>query len=140
MFGRGQGAYSVTMRWVGLISAAVCAFAVFGGASAAHAQQKTKAFDAATVAREAYALDQSQGRQVIELDSAKRWGLKLEMQQPVTRGVKLKDMEAGAYYKLTPSLRLGGALGLADKQTPEQQAKAKEQVTPRIKLGAMFKF
>jgi len=62
------------------------------------------------------------------------------MQQPVTRSVKLKDMEAGAYYKLTPALRLGGALGLADRQTPEQQVKAKEQVTPRIKLGAMFKF
>ena len=90
------------------------------------------------MARDAYTLDHSQSRQVIELDSAKRWGLKLEMQQPVTRGVKLKDVEAGAYYKLSPGIRVGGALGLADKSAPEQQAK--EQVTPRIKLGAMFKF
>ena len=133
----------MTMRWVGLISAGVCALAAFGAGSSADAQTarpKAAFHDTAAMAREACTLNQSQDRQVIELDSAKRWGLKLEMQQPVTRGVKLKDVEAGAYYKLTPGIRVGGALGLADKGTPEQQAKAKEQVTPRIKLGAMFKF
>lgn len=130
------------MRWVSLTSAVVCALALSSVAGVAYAQAaKPKAAfaDSAASARDAYALDQSQARQVIELDGQKRWGLKLEMQQPVTRGVKLKDMEAGAYYKLTPAFRLGGAVGLADKQPPEQQTK-QEQVTPRVKLGAIFKF
>jgi hypothetical protein len=134
------------MRWVGLISAVFGALAMSSVAGAVHAQStvalkpKAAVTDTAAVARDAFALNQSQSRQVIELDSQKRWGLKLEMTQPVTRGVKLKDMEAGAYYKLSPALRLGGALGLADKDAPELQAVDKEQVTPRVKLGAMFKF
>jgi hypothetical protein len=134
------------MRKVGLIIAVAAATAFAAGA--AHAQaargKAPAAADTRGAARDAFTLDQAQGRQVIELDAAKRWGLKLTMQQPVTRDIKLKDVEAGAYYKVNPSFRLGGAVGLADKNAPDEvaksQGKTKEQVAPRVKLNAIFKF
>jgi hypothetical protein len=133
------------MRKFGLIIAvAAAATAIAGAANAQTARGKAPAAaDTAGAARDAYTLDQAQGRQVIELDSAKRWGLKLTMQQPVTRDIKLKDVEAGAYYKFNPAFRLGGAVGLADKSLDEAtktQNKTKDQVAPRVKLNAIFKF
>jgi len=133
------------MRRLGLIIAVAAAATAFAGTANAQAAKGKAplASDASGAARDAYTLDQSQGRQVIELDSAKRWGLKLTMQQPVTRDIKLKDVEAGAYYKFNPSFRLGGEVGLADKSLDEAtkaQNKTKDQVAPRVKLNAIFKF
>jgi hypothetical protein len=136
------------MRKFGLIIAFASAAALFGTAGVAQAQtargKAPLAADTKGAARDAYTLDQAQGRQVIELDSAKRWGLKLTVQPPVTRDVQLKDVEAGAYYKFNPSFRLGGEVGLADKIAPDAAPKArktdKEQVAPRVKLNAIFKF
>ncbi len=137
------------MRRTGLIIAATVVTALFGSAGSAFAQTQAKpkaplAADARATARDAYALDQGQGRSIIELDTQKKWGLKLEMNQPVTRDIRLKDVEAGAYYKFTQAFRLGGAVGLADKDAPDEaarlQEKTKEQVTPRVKLNAIFKF
>lgn len=133
------------MRKVGLVIA-VAASALFGATGAAHAQAaKAKApaaADTRAAARDAYTLDQAQGAKVLEVDAAKRWGLKLTMQPPVTRDIQLKDVEAGAYYKINPKLRVGGAVGLADTVAPDEAAKAKQsqQTTPRVKLNAIFKF
>jgi hypothetical protein len=142
------------MRKAGLIIAVAGVVGLFGAVGAAHAQTTTTApapkgkaplaADARGAARDAFTLDQSQGRQVLELDANKHWGFKLEMQQPVTRDLKLKDVEAGAYYKFNQTFRLGGAVGLTDKNAPDAaariQQKAREQVTPKAKLTAMFKF
>ncbi|HXQ46816.1 MAG TPA: hypothetical protein VN806_09380, partial [Caulobacteraceae bacterium] len=35
----------------------------------------------------------------------KRWTLKLEMAEPVGRDIQARDLQAGAYYHITPSLR-----------------------------------
>ena len=112
-----------------------------GGQAYAQAAAKPKASfaDPASSARDAYALNESQARQVLDMDLQKRFGLSLKMQQPVTRGPQLKDYEAGAFYKVTKDIRLGGAVGFADKDAPEQQIK-KEDVTPRVKLNAIVKF
>lgn len=104
----------------------------------AHAQTKPRAALNETAARDAYALDQSQGTRVLQFDQAKKWGWKLEMQQPVTREMQLKDMEAGAYFKFTPGFRVGGAVGLTDKAAPTP--KLREEVTPRVRLETTFKF
>lgn len=133
------------MRKVGLVIA-VAAGALFGVAGAAHAQSgKSKApaaADTRTAARDAYTLDQAQGTKVLEVDAAKRWGLKLTMQPPVTRDIQLKDVEAGAYYKINPKLRVGGAVGLADGTAPDAapKAAAKDLTAPKVKLNAIFKF
>lgn len=109
-----------------------------GAATLAHAQTKPRVSLSNTAANESFVLDQSQTRRVLEFDQPARWGWKLEVQQPVTREMRLKDMEAGAYFKFTPSFRVGGAVGLADK---EPAAKLREeQVTPRVRLETTLKF
>jgi hypothetical protein len=64
-----------------------------------------------------------------------RWGLKLDMDQPVGREMELKDVEAGAYFKLTPSIRVGGAVALGDNN-PALAARKAEPVepAPRVRL------
>ena len=119
--------------------AILAAVVLSGAASVAHAQTTTRPSN--TAARDTYNLNQSQQPRVLELDSGSRWGIRLELQPPVTREMQLKDVEAGAYYKLTPSLRLGGQVGLADRQAPAAETKAQDaEVTPRVRLGAIFKF
>jgi hypothetical protein len=125
--------------------AALAALVLTGTATTALAQvqvqgqAKPRAALTDTAAREAYTLDQSQGRRVLQFDQAKKWGLKLEMQQPVTREMELKDMEAGAYFKFTPGFRVGGAVGLTDKTPPTPKAR-EDEVTPRVRLETTFKF
>src|SRR6476620_2869750 len=106
----------------------VTALALSGTASLAHAQSartpapvRSPAAAAETTAREAFQLNQSQQAKALELDGKAHWGLKLELQQPVTRDTLPKNIEAGAYYKVTPTIRVGGTVGLIDAKpaTPE---------------------
>lgn len=124
------------------------ALILLGSAGAAYAQTgATRAgadfADRGAQARDAYSLNQNQAPTVLELDGNSRWGVKLELKEPVTREMRLKDVEAGAYYRFTPALRVGGAVGLADKDPPASPAAAPKdsgEVTPRVRLGAIFKF
>jgi len=128
-------------------SAAIGALVLLGTAGLAHAQsaparKPAVAFgDAGNTARDSYTLDQSQlnARRTLQWDQQAKWGWKLEMSQPVTREMRLKDIEAGAYFKVTPSFRVGGAVGLTDKTAPTPKPSA-EQVTPRVRLETTFKF
>ena len=122
--------------------AVLAALILSGSASLAHAQSAPRAAaafsDAASTAREAYTLNNSQQPKVLELDGKSHWGLKLELQQPVTREMNIKDVEAGAFYKVTPSIRVGGAVGLTDAKPAAPEATS--PVTPRVRLGASYKF
>ena len=127
------------MALLRLTLAAAAALVLTGTASTALAQTKPRANLSESNARDAYALDQSQGTRVLQFDQGKKWGLKLEMQQPVTREMQLKDMEAGAYFKFTPGFRVGGAVGLTDKE-PAAPKVRQDEVTPRVRLETTFKF
>src|SRR5579872_5394896 len=48
-------------------------------------------------------------------DKKGRWGLKLDMSHPVGREMQMGDVQAGAYYRVTPSLRVGAAVSLGDQ-------------------------
>ena len=65
---------------------------------------------------------------------------RLERLTPTIRELAQKDvLQAGAYFKVTPSVRVGGAVALGDsknlatEQLPIQQA-------PRVRLETTFKF
>lgn len=70
-----------------------------------------------------------------------RWGLNFNLNQPVGREYDLGDVEAGAFYRLSPRLRVGAAANLA---TPERDpARAQEtdrRSQPRVRLETIFKF
>jgi len=70
----------------------------------------------------------------------KRWGLHLDMNEPVGRDIQLRDVQAGAFFKLTPSLRVGGAFAFADQPTQPDRTSLPTTQTPRVRLETTFKF
>jgi len=81
-------------------------------------------------------------RRSLQWDDKGRWGVKLDMNQPVGRDMQLRDVQAGAYYRLTPSLRVGGAVSLGDGFTgqPSDGSAPVQAQAPRVKLETSFKF
>ena len=113
--------------------------AASGAAQAADAKPTTKPLDF-TVRAETSPI--APGTQTLKWDAAKgRWGLTFKMQQPDTRETTLNDIQAGAYYKITPSLRIGGAFAFGDQQVPPgPKLNAPDNSQPRVQLETKFKF
>lgn len=78
-------------------------------------------------------------RSTLRWDSVRgRWGLQVDMNQNGQRDLQWRDVQAGAYYSVTRSLRVGGTVGLVDtayqpRNTPAPQA-------PRVRLETAFRF
>lgn len=68
-----------------------------------------------------------------------RWGLKLDMEQPLGRDMGWKDVKAGAYIRLTPNIRVGGSVGLGDRLAQPQKV-TPQDASPRVHLETAFKF
>ena len=80
-------------------------------------------------------------RRSLEWDARKgRWGLKLGVEQRVDRGVELKDLQPGVYYRLTPRLHIGGAVSLAPDGLANQRLTDPQLPAPRVRLETTFKF
>ena len=73
-----------------------------------------------------------------------KWGVKFDVNQPEARPSGMNDIDAGAYYKLSPSLRVGGTLGFGEKTDPLQPSQLTQGKTdktqPRVRLETSFKF
>jgi hypothetical protein len=82
------------------------------------------------------------GLKSLKWDARKgRWGVTLNMDQSDARPSSLNDVQAGAYYHITPSLRVGGAVALGDEQlTPGPKKIGSEESQPRVRLESSFKF
>ena len=121
-----------------LIAAAALSGAVGG---IAHAADKPSRPLNITVRSDPSAI-QPLGAKTMRWDATKgRWGLTLNLEQPDARPSTLNDIQAGAYYRITPSLRVGGAVALGEqivntgpkKMTPDEGQ-------PRVRLETAFKF
>jgi hypothetical protein len=82
------------------------------------------------------------GRKTLQFDASKgRWGLKLDLDQPTNRDMEMQDIRAGAFFKLTPSLRVGGAVALGDQSArPLIRKTEPQEAAPRVRLETAFKF
>ncbi len=69
-----------------------------------------------------------------------RWGVSLNLDQPSGRDVQLNDVQAGAFYSVTPSLRVGGAVALGEKEEPAFKKTQPTDGTPRVRLETALKF
>ena len=70
-----------------------------------------------------------------------RWGLDLNLSQPEVRDSNVGDVEAGAYYRINPRLRVGAAAGLAETDTdPARGPQAERRSAPRFRLESIFRF
>jgi hypothetical protein len=132
------------------ISLLIAAVALMGAASGvAHAadkqpqdnKPKSEPIDL-TVRSDTTSSIPNAGMRSLKWDARKgRWGVTLNMEQSEVRPQSLNDVQAGAYYHITPSLRVGGAVALRDEQvTPGPKKIGSEEGQPRVRLESSFKF
>jgi len=71
-----------------------------------------------------------------------RWGLDLNLSEPVGRESNLGDVEAGAYYRVNPRLRVGATAGLAEPEADPAASAAQtdRRAAPRFRLESIFRF
>lgn len=120
-----------------IIAAAVLAVT----ASAAEAQSRARApavsLNEAQSARTAVQPNQSR----LRFTERGRWGLDLNMSQPVGRERELGDLEAGAYYRVNPRLRLGASAGLSEPEAdPARAPQTDRRSAARFRLESIFRF
>lgn len=120
--------------------------AVFAGALAAGAGTVAHADPARKAADFTVRVDQAPspaGGTSLTWDARKgRWGMTVNVESPRTREPDWTDVKAGAYYRVSPSLQIGGAVSMGDAATqPEAFRKvAPQQPAPRVRLETAFKF
>lgn len=130
--------------------AAVAALALTGSATTALAQvapAKPRAPSAADafVVRGDFNLRDSQfgslnGRRTLVWDAKKgRWGLMLDINPRAGVDAQARDVEAGAFFRVTPQLRVGGAVGVGPQLAPARKPGDNEEA-PRVRLETAFKF
>ena len=79
----------------------------------------------------------------LQLDANGSWTLRLDMEQPAggpSAPTGWKDVQAGAYFHITPSLRIGGSVGLGDRQADVQRILPQDTTGPRVNVETKFKF
>ena len=82
-----------------------------------------------------------QGTKSLKWDTRKgRWGVSLNLDQRAERDMQLNDVQAGAYFRVTPSLRVGGAVALGEKEAPTYKKTEPVDSAPRVRLETAFKF
>ena len=67
----------------------------------------------------------------LQLDSKGRWGVRLDMEQPSGRPSNWSDVQAGAYLRVTPRLRVVGSVGFGDKFATPQRITPEDTAPPR---------
>lgn len=83
----------------------------------------------------------SQGQSRLRFTERGRWGLDLNLSQPVGRDSNLGDVEAGAYYRVNPRLRVGATAGLAEPEAdPASPPQTERRTAPRFRLESIFRF
>jgi hypothetical protein len=110
-------------------------------ATAAQAESKKGSIDL-TVKPGAPAIAPQGIAKTLQFDARRgRWGLTFNVDQPSTRDVQLNDVQAGAYFRITPALRIGGAVALgADERAPAFRQTEPVPARPRVRLETAFKF
>lgn len=79
-------------------------------------------------------------RRGLQFNDSGRWGLNFNLSQPVGREADWGDVEAGAYYRINPRLRVGAAAGLASPEAdPARAPETDRRAAPRFRLESIFK-
>lgn len=130
--------------------AGIAALTLLGSASMALAQSaparpRTPSAADAFIVRGDFNFRDSQfgsqsGRRTLVWDAKKgRWGLMLDITPRADVDSQARDVEAGAFFRVTPQLRVGGAVGVGPQVTPLRKPGDREE-TPRVRLETAFKF
>ena len=80
-------------------------------------------------------------RRGLRVNESGRWGLDFNLSPPVGREAEWGDVEAGAYYRVNPSLRVGASAGLAVADPdPARVRESDTRAQPRVRLESIFRF
>jgi hypothetical protein len=120
------------MRRAHILAAAISVFALIGVASPAFAESAQPANQGPWGPQPTH--------RFFQWNQSGRWSLRLDMSEPVGRNMQMRDVQAGAYYRVTPSLRVGGAVSLGDAPAQPDRTELPQNQAPRVKLETNFKF
>jgi hypothetical protein len=132
------------MRRIGAVIAGLAAglalLAVADAASAQTASARARA-PAVSLSEAQAARSATTGQSRLRFTERGRWGLDLNLSQPVGRESNLGDVEAGAYYRVNPRLRVGATAGLAEPEAdPARAPQTDRRAAPRFRLESIFRF
>jgi len=126
----------MTVRRLSVAIAAAALFSAAGGA--AQAADKGKPIDF-TVRSERTTVAPNSG-QTIRWDASKgRWGFTLRLQQPDARPSTANDVQAGAFFRITPALQVGGSVAFGEQQPMPRANAAPPADQPKVQLETRFK-
>ena len=136
------------MRFVAVIAASAGVLAMAGTATDAAAQTRGRApsvslTDVAAQSAAPASTASTAQRRGLRWTENGRGGLNFNLNQPVGREADWGDVEAGAYYRLSPRLRVGAAANLASPEIDPARAPesaADRRAAPRVRLETIFKF
>ncbi len=135
------------MRFVAIIAATMGALAIVGTAGDALAQsaqsRRAPGVSLTEAAAQSTTSTPAPQRRGLRWNDSGRWGLNFNLNQPVGRETDWGDVEAGAYYRLSPRLRVGAAANLASPEIDPARAPesaADRRAAPRVRLETIFKF
>jgi hypothetical protein len=120
-----------------LVISAIGAALLMSGASTAFAQSPAKSADFSVRTETS---TNAQGGKSLKWERKGRWGVSLDLDQRDERGTQLNDVQAGAYFRVTPSLRVGGAVALGEEENPTFKKTEPRDASPRVRLETAFKF
>ncbi|MDQ7811174.1 NtrZ family periplasmic regulatory protein [Brevundimonas sp.] len=123
------------------LAAGLTLFAAADAASAQAAASRTRAPAVTLSEAQAARAAASSGQSRLRFTERGRWGLDLNLSQPVGRESNLGDVEAGAYYRVNPRLRVGATAGLAEPEAdPARAPQTDRRAAPRFRLESIFRF
>ena len=120
-----------------VFAAAALMSAAAGGAWAAEKPAKPVDF---TVRSEPTTVAPNGGRSYTYDASKGRFGFTLQMQQPENRAATPNDVQAGAYFRITPSIRVGGSVALGEQELTPRANQARPADAPKLRLESTLKF
>ncbi|HRO33745.1 MAG TPA: hypothetical protein PLQ03_10075 [Brevundimonas sp.] len=129
------------MRY-GVVAAAFALAGLIGFADVALAQSRatTSTLNLSEAAAAQRPAPAPTARRSLRWIDSGRWGVDLNMNQPVGRETEWGDVQAGAYYRLSPRFQVGASAGLATPRADPARAAESDRAPPRVRLESIFKF
>ena len=119
-------------------AAATVLFLAGTAADAAWAQSKTDPGSKSSLSASDSRWGLAGAKKSLQWNDKGRWDVNVDVDSPVNREAKLKDVEAGAFFRIAPSLKVGGAVRLGEK-SPKESGLPQDRA-PRVKLETKFRF
>jgi hypothetical protein len=126
------------MGRAGPLAASMTALLLAGMASAAQAETPRPGLNLNNTSDSPW--DLNAPHKTLQLDTKGRWGLRLDVDRPTNRDMNFGDVSAGAFFKITPSLRIGGTVGVGNNYVPQNQPKLAPDPGARVRVETKFQF